>query len=67
MPKKEIDCQSLIKRMWNFINNGGKNLSNKNISKLIKSFQRRFRSELVSGKIDKECFVIAKKLSKLYN
>ena len=44
-----------------------KNLSNKKIFKLIKSFQRRFRPELVNGKIDKECFVIAKKLSKLYD
>ena len=44
-----------------------KNLSNKKFFKLIKSFQRRFRPELVNGKIDKECFVIAKKLSKLYD
>ena len=31
---------------------------------LIKAFQRRFRPELVNGKIDEECFLIAKKLSK---
>ena len=31
---------------------------------LIKAFQRRFRPELVDGKIDEECFLIAKKLSK---
>ena len=43
------------------------NLSNKNYTKLIKSFQRRFRSELVNGKMDKECFIIAEKLSKLYS
>ena len=31
---------------------------------LIKAFQRRYRQELVDGKIDEECFIIAKKLSK---
>tara|TARA_Y100001970_G_C14017912_1_gene741924 strand:- start:61 stop:696 length:636 start_codon:yes stop_codon:yes gene_type:complete len=33
--------------------------------KLLLAFQRRFRNELVSGKPDKECLLIAKKLSKL--
>ena len=36
----------------------------KNLIKLNKSFQRRFRPELIDGKIDKECFLIAKNLSK---
>ncbi len=31
---------------------------------LIKAFQRRFRPQLINGKIDEECFLIAKKLSK---
>ena len=31
---------------------------------LIKAFQRRFRPELIDGKFDEECFLIAKKLSK---
>ncbi len=39
----------------------------KNYSKLIKSFQRRFRQELIDGRMDKECLIIAKKLSKTYN
>ena len=39
----------------------------KNYSKLIKSFQRRFRQELIDGRMDKECLVIAKKLSKTGN
>ena len=42
-----------------------KNLNIKKKLKLVKSFQRRFRQELVNGKIDKECLIIAKKLSKL--
>ena len=44
-----------------YFNNGIK-LSQKKM--LIKSFQRRFRQELIDGKIDKECLFIAKKLSK---
>ena len=43
-----------------------KNLKNNKKTKLIKSFQRRFRQKLINGKIDKECLIIAKKLSKLY-
>ena len=40
-------------------------LSKKQKTNLLKAFQRRFRPELVNGKIDQECFLIAKKLSKL--
>ena len=43
-----------------------KKLPKKNFNKLIKSFQRRFRPELVNGKVDQECLIIAQKLSKLY-
>ena len=32
---------------------------------VIKAFQRRYRSKKIDGKIDKECFVIAKNLIKL--
>ena len=35
---------------------------NQNISYLTKAFQRRFRQDLVNGKIDKECFLISKSL-----
>ena len=39
------------------------NTSKKNeLKKIIKSFQRRFRPQLVDGKVDKECFEIAKSL-----
>ena len=34
---------------------------------LIKTFQRRFRQELVDGKIDQECLLISKNLIKIYN
>jgi Negative regulator of beta-lactamase expression len=42
-----------------------KNLSKNKKFKLVKSFQRRFRQKLVNGKIDRECLIIGKKLSKL--
>ena len=34
---------------------------------ITKAFQRRFRQDLVDGKIDKECFIISKNLLKKYN
>ena len=36
--------------------------SGKNLEKVTKAFQRRFRSQIVDGKIDQECFKISKKL-----
>ena len=57
------------KKMINFLKKIGyytKNLSKINLVKLVKSFQRRFRPELINGKIDLECLIIAQKLSKLY-
>ena len=42
-----------------------KGLSNNKKLRLIKSFQRRFRQRLINGKIDRECLIIAEKLSKL--
>ena len=41
-----------------------KNLNIRKKLKLVKSFQRRFRQSLINGKIDKECLIIAEKLSK---
>ena len=31
---------------------------------LVKAFQRKFRQNLINGKIDKECFLISKNLIK---
>ena len=39
---------------------------NKLMSFVIKSFQRRFRQELVNGKIDKECLIISENLAKKF-
>ena len=33
---------------------------------IIKAFQRRFRQELISGQIDKECLIISNNLAKKY-
>ena len=43
-----------------------KGLTNTKKLKLVKSFQRRFRQNLINGKIDRECLIIAKKLCKLF-
>jgi N-acetylmuramoyl-L-alanine amidase len=40
---------------------------NKYLRELTKNFQRRFRQELVNGKIDQECLLISKNLIKVYN
>jgi len=34
---------------------------------LISAFQRRFRQELINGKIDQECLLISKNLAKKLN
>jgi len=39
----------------------------KYLRELAKAFQRRFRQDLVNGKIDQECLLISKNLIKLYN
>ena len=40
---------------------------NKYLIELAKTFQRRFRQELVNGKIDQECLIISKNLIKSHN
>jgi len=40
---------------------------NKYLIELAKTFQRRFRQELVDGKIDRECLLISKNLVRRYN
>ena len=59
--KKEfLNC---LKKIGYFV----RQISLKQKKKLITAFQRRFRSELINGKIDRECLIIAQKVSKLYN
>ena len=52
--KESIFFNNLIK--FGYINNNRKNV--------IKAFQRKFRQDLIDGKIDKECLMISKNLLK---
>tara|TARA_B100000965_G_C19579230_1_gene752759 strand:- start:130 stop:867 length:738 start_codon:yes stop_codon:yes gene_type:complete len=62
--KKEIDY---FFKYLNMVGYSKKSMILKNNSKykklLIIAFQRRFRPELINGKVDKECLIIANKLA----
>ena len=65
--KKITKNQTL--KFVNYLNKIGyfvKNLTKNKKFKLVKSFQRRFRQNLVNGKIDRECLIIGEKLSKFF-
>ena len=47
-----------LKKFGYFVNTSKKN----DLKKIVNSFQRRFRPELIDGKIDRECFEILKTL-----
>ena len=50
-----------------YLNQKFKNFKNKKlISYIVKAFQRRFRQELINGKIDKECLIISENLANKY-
>ena len=61
LEKKEF--LNYLKKIGYFV----RQISLKQKKKLITAFQRRFRPELINGKIDRECLIIAQKVSKLYN
>ena len=54
------DENIFFKNLYKF----GYSKMNKNKLFLIKAFQRRFRQSLINGKVDKECFIISKSLTK---
>ena len=56
---KELFCQNLRKIGYCF-----KNKKSKYIKSVVKAFQRRFRSKIINGKIDKESLEISKNLIK---
>ena len=41
--------------------------NNRFLNLIVKAFQRRFRQELINGKIDKECLLISENLTKKFN
>ena len=54
------DESMFFKNLYKF----GYSKMNKNKLFLIKAFQRRFRQSLINGKVDKECLIISKSLTK---
>ena len=64
--EKELFFNNLFK--VGYLKKTPKNLIiNKYLRDVTKAFQRRFRQELVNGKIDQECLFISKNLIKTYN
>ena len=56
-----------IKKFFNNLHKIGYSKVNRNKKKLeqsnlIKAFQRKFRQDLVNGKVDKECYLISKSI-----
>ena len=70
LKNRKVKTTKIDKRL--FFNNLFKIGYSKNMSKknylycLTKTFQRRFRQELIDGKIDKECVLISQNLSKRF-
>ena len=66
--KVKIDITRLDQFFLNLVKIGYlKNLNKINpqlLKKIIEAFQRRFRQELINGKIDSECLMISNKLAK---
>ena len=57
-----------LKKFTNYLKNIGYNIKEPNsneLKKIIRSFQMRFRPELIDGKLDLECFKIAKSLTNI--
>ena len=59
-PKFKSEFIYSLKKIGYCLNNKKKS----NYLKIIKAFQRHYRKELINGIIDKECLIIAKKISK---
>jgi len=66
--RKNITSKKQVADFFNYLNKIGyftKVKSSLNKKMLVKSFQMRFRQDLINGKIDQECLFIAKNLSKI--
>ena len=65
--KKKINLNDKKKFYKNLLKIGYLNKEinkNKLINFVIKAFQRRYRQELINGKLDKECFIISENIVK---
>ena len=71
LPKKDLKLRNVNisniekKHFQIYLRKIGYCFKKKQLKNIIKAFQRRYRSKKIDGKIDKECFVIAKNLVKL--
>ena len=64
--EKELFLSNIKKIGYSNKFNNNQGLKKKNFF-VIKAFQRRFRQDLIDGKPDKECYIISKKLVKIWN
>ncbi len=63
---KKIFCNNLSK--IGYIMKKSENSKNRKFNNyIVKAFQRRFRQELVNGKLDKECLIISDNLAKKFS
>ena len=60
------DKKKFYKNLFNIGYLNKKMNSNKLINFVIKAFQRRFRQELINGKLDKECLIISENIVKKF-
>ena len=67
MYKRQVDdCAKLINDLINL--NIPSNIKKKHfLFLLVKAFQRRFRQQIINGKIDKECCLISENIAKKKN
>ena len=66
---KHVDKTFFLNNLYKigYAKNFSKSLNKKKQQQsIIKAFQRRFRQELINGKIDKECLIISNNLIKKY-
>ena len=63
----ELDKNNFIHNLYKigYSRSVGKN-NNRYLKKIVEAFQRRFRQELINGKIDKECLLISRNLVKKF-
>ena len=63
----ELDKNNFIHNLYKigYSRYVGKN-SNSYLKRIVEAFQRRFRQELINGKIDKECLLISRNLVKKF-
>ena len=67
-PQEKKNCEENLSEFINYLKKVGYNIEYSNLKelkKIIKVFQMRFRPELVNGKLDLECFNIAKSLNNI--